>query len=925
MSTPSRLSLYADNVIEAGWLAALILAPLFFNPYGNRIFEPGKVVLVRTLAILMLAAWLIRCCEPYSPRAAGGNASPGKLQPTRLSTHLRTFCVSWFSKNPLTLPTLFVVIVESVSTLASVAPSQSVLGSYERAQGLYTTLSYVIIFFLTATTLRSTVQVERAMSVILLASFPVALYGVIQHYRLAPLDWPSTPGSLVSTIGNPIFVGAYLVLIIPLTLGRLLGVTGWLKRDLRAFLLLVLYASLLALQVVCLVFTQRRGPFLGLLGGLWAFAVLYALVRGARRIALAVVGLGVVSLVLLVLVNFWPPFKPWLLTPYAGRLAKVFDLQDHNTKVRVLAWEGTLQLMLPHTSLWSPIDGEDTLHSMRPLIGYGPESLHVIYHRVYSPLFVPLEGLTALPDRAHNETLDVLVTTGLFGVVAYLVFFSSLFLFGLQRLGFICTARQRRAFVTLWLGTGVATALGAGLSLGWHFVGIALPGGMIVGFFLYFVAFILWRGQSPPSSSPQAVLLVMLIAALLSHFIEIQFGIAVTATRTYFWFLAAVLIAVGTERFPDCEAASTVEEHGTGTNSMAPRIVFALLTSLTLITLAFNFVSVKKLVSDTIEGVRAIDVVIASLTSKITPDGPQPSFAMLWLFIGTFLLALVFGVTQWRRQSVRRDEWLFEGTGFTAMTLLIFFAYVSAQIFLSSGRDTIPLDGLVSTFRLFVLFLTGIVLLVGGVLMFAQPLPRTKQPRQPRIIRWWSSAVVLAVVVVAAGLIIKTNVSVVQADIIYRHTQRFAGAPAREEQIRLLQRALAMQLPQDYVFAFLGDAYLAYANQLTEPTKRDTVLAQAEEALRDAQELNPLNPEHTVRLGDLHLLWAGFVSDHAGKERHFQKSLDYYRQTVRLSPNLQPFSERYAQALREYSAFLADSQTAPAAPFPLSKRSHDIG
>jgi hypothetical protein len=161
------------------------------------------------------------------------------------------------------------------------------------------------------------------------------------------------------------------------------GVVGWLKKDRRAFLLMGLYPPLLALQIVCLVFTQKRGPFLGLLGGLWAFAVLYALIRRARRTALAVVGLGVVSLVLLALVNLWSPFRHWLFTPYVGRLVQVLDLEDHTTKVRVLIWEGALHLALPHAPLWSPTDGEDKLNLLRPLIGYGPESLHVAYHQVY--------------------------------------------------------------------------------------------------------------------------------------------------------------------------------------------------------------------------------------------------------------------------------------------------------------------------------------------------------------------------------------------------------------------------------------------------------------------------------------------------------------------------------------------------------------
>jgi tetratricopeptide (TPR) repeat protein len=128
-----------------------------------------------------------------------------------------------------------------------------------------------------------------------------------------------------------------------------------------------------------------------------------------------------------------------------------------------------------------------------------------------------------------------------------------------------------------------------------------------------------------------------------------------------------------------------------------------------------------------------------------------------------------------------------------------------------------------------------------------------------------------------------------------------------------------MQLPQDYAFAFLGDAYLAYGGVLVESGQRNEVLAQAEEALQNARALNPLNPEHTLRLADLHLTWASLVSSHADKEGHFRTSLDYYAQAIRLSPhilNMAPFSDRYARALREYSAFLAKPQAAPSVPSP---------
>ena len=56
----TRLSLFCDKVIEAGWLAAVIVVPLFFNIYSQRVFEPDKLSLLRSIALVMSAAWLVR-------------------------------------------------------------------------------------------------------------------------------------------------------------------------------------------------------------------------------------------------------------------------------------------------------------------------------------------------------------------------------------------------------------------------------------------------------------------------------------------------------------------------------------------------------------------------------------------------------------------------------------------------------------------------------------------------------------------------------------------------------------------------------------------------------------------------------------------------------------------------------------------------
>lgn len=59
----TKLSLLCEKVIEAGWLAAVIVAPLFFNPYSYRSFEPDKITLLRSITLVMVLAWLIKIIE----------------------------------------------------------------------------------------------------------------------------------------------------------------------------------------------------------------------------------------------------------------------------------------------------------------------------------------------------------------------------------------------------------------------------------------------------------------------------------------------------------------------------------------------------------------------------------------------------------------------------------------------------------------------------------------------------------------------------------------------------------------------------------------------------------------------------------------------------------------------------------------------
>ena len=308
----TKLGLFCDKVMEAGWLMAVILVPLFFNVYSSRVFEPDKLTLLRSIALVMIVAWLIRLLESRS-----GTSGVERQSFRRTLT-----------ETPLVLPALALALVYLISTLGSVVPLVSLLGSYQRLQGTFTTYSYLIVFAIAVQGLRRREQVERLIHAILVTSLAVSLYGLIQHDRLDPLPWGGDVTSRVaSNMGNAIFVAAYLIMTLPLAFSRMIDtlvriladepprraalmsvilivivlaqiavwmsagfVTGilvgvalivlasigsaLLGRPAAPFALLASYSFIFAAQAVTIIFSQSRGPWLGLMAGLYVFALL---------------------------------------------------------------------------------------------------------------------------------------------------------------------------------------------------------------------------------------------------------------------------------------------------------------------------------------------------------------------------------------------------------------------------------------------------------------------------------------------------------------------------------------------------------------------------------------------------------------------------------------------------------------------------
>jgi len=455
MPVQSKINKLADGIMEASWLAAIVSAPLFFNKYSSRIFEPDKATLIRSLALIILAAWIIKLANQGSR-----NKKVGLIE---------------IIKNPIILPSIILAFVYILSTIFSVAPRISFWGSYVRLQGFYTTISYLIIFGAIASNLRRREQIERIITTAILTSLPISLYGVLQHAGRDPIPWGGDVTQRVaSTMGNSIFVAAYLIMVFPLTLGRIVDSFSAILKDEKNLPSHVarstVYIFIASLQLIAIYYTGSRGPWLGLFTGSFFLFVLLSLYWRKRWMTFSIIGLAVILGAGLITLNIPNgPLQSLRETDSLKRLGQLIDLESRTAKVRVLIWSGAADMVSPHSPLEYPDGHKDIFNAIRPLIGYGPETMHMAYNPFYPPDLAHVEKRNASPDRSHNETWDSLVITGALGLIAYLL------VFGYE-------ARN--------------------------------------------------------------ITLIVLLSAVVAHFVEINFGIAIVSTRTYFWVYAALLLLV---------------------------------------------------------------------------------------------------------------------------------------------------------------------------------------------------------------------------------------------------------------------------------------------------------------------------------------------------------------------------------------------
>lgn len=237
-------------------------------------------------------------------------------------------------------------------------------------------------YFLVVNLMRTEKWINRCVGALVSSSVIVAAVGVLQHIFGYAVDawidknyFSDIGGRVVSVFDNPNVLATYLVLSLPLLIGKLVG-----SKTSRGRLLGCLSTVTV---VTCLVLTWSRAAWLAVVLSL----VLMGLInnRNTFKVLLAA--------------GFAVPFLPFVLpASVVRRFASIGDLADSSSYYRVYTWRGSLRAVKDY--FWGGA-------------GYGLS----VYSEIY-PEYA-YAGIEAA-EHSHNLFVQILFGLGIFGLVIFL-------------------------------------------------------------------------------------------------------------------------------------------------------------------------------------------------------------------------------------------------------------------------------------------------------------------------------------------------------------------------------------------------------------------------------------------------------------------------------------------------------------------------
>jgi len=385
------------------------LVPMVWTPLNFELFEFNKMVLVYFLTVPIIGLWIIRM------------AMAGKII---------------FRRTALDIPLLLFLGSQIISTVISIDRHTSIFGYYSRFHGgLLSTVCYLSLYWALVSNGKKD-WVKRFLDLSLISGIIVAIYGVAEHFGIDKNIWvQDVQRRVFSTLGQPNWLGAYLNILLMVTLGRILNFQfsifnfhsksnsqilkpKFLNRKSLLFFLLGLF-------YLCLLYTKSKSGFLGLGAGWIVFWLsMWFAVRKETDVFASVkkVFFGSTAIFLVLSLTTGTPFTPnvyQLINKNATRWQEV-GLGAEGLENKEASQAAGLNIT-PSGDIRKIVwQGAEALWKKYPVFGTGVETFGYAYYWVRPREHNLTSEWDFLYNKAHNEYFNFAATTGTVGLLTYL-------------------------------------------------------------------------------------------------------------------------------------------------------------------------------------------------------------------------------------------------------------------------------------------------------------------------------------------------------------------------------------------------------------------------------------------------------------------------------------------------------------------------
>ena len=376
MSDASKI---LTKIIRQLFYILFFVTPLVLWPYTSEVFEFNKMMFVYLITILIASVWAIK------------SVLNKKIE---------------IARTPLDLPILLFLISQIISTIISINPHTSLWGYYSRFHGgLMSTISYITLYYCLITHFSGESKaIKNLITAILSSAALISFYAILEHFGIDKNIWvQDVQNRVFSTLGQPNWLSAFLVAVLPLSLFQAVADKSIGQR--------IQNIGLSLLFLTAIIFTKSQSGIAATAVILLLFFVITAIQRHKSWLLFALVPLFALVLFFkgdairqtLFSLNKINPF-------YSNTLAIITE--ENKTRIggsdsmaiRRVVWEGAIKLGLAH-----------------PFFGTGVETFGYSYYWVRPATHNLTSESDFLYNKAHNEYLNFFATTGFVGLVTYLL------------------------------------------------------------------------------------------------------------------------------------------------------------------------------------------------------------------------------------------------------------------------------------------------------------------------------------------------------------------------------------------------------------------------------------------------------------------------------------------------------------------------